>query len=100
MNLGHYYVEANDVSSDSADSESEEGVLAPKHKRRKVAIVPLPSDTRRSQKADHMPLKTHVQNRCRLPGCKQKSRTMCSNCKIYLCNTSDRNCYNDFHRKL
>lgn len=96
MVLGHYFIEANDVSSDS--SETDDGVLEPKHKKRKVAIVPLPSKIRRTQKSDHMPIKTSVQNRCRLPGCKQKSRTKCSKCKIYLCNTLYRNCYQTFHK--
>lgn len=55
MTLGHHFIEANDESSDSTDSESD-GILEPKHKRRKVAIVPLPSDHKKSQKAAHMPI--------------------------------------------
>lgn len=35
--------------------------------------------------------------RCKLPGCKGKSRIKCIKCKVHLCLTKDKNCFLSFH---
>lgn len=99
LRLGQKMIEENDVSSDedsNGDNESE-GELQPKHKKRRVEICPIPSTTRRTQKAAHLPIMTEKQSRCRLVGCNKKSRTKCCKCNIYFCLTINRNCYYQFH---
>lgn len=36
---------------------------------------------------------------CRLPGCLSRSRTRCTKCDVFLCLTSERNCFKTFHTK-
>ena len=64
------------------------------------AITPLPHDTRRKKKTNHLPAvqKDGKFSRCRLPGCdSNKCRVMCSTCKVYLCLNNNRNCFKSFH---
>lgn len=37
------------------------------------------------------------QKLCRLPGCRKRTKVMCVQCKIFLCYTKHRQCFNKFH---
>ncbi|KAF0299728.1 PiggyBac transposable element-derived protein 3 [Amphibalanus amphitrite] len=63
--------------------------------------VPVPPVKRRHEEARHMPEMDSGKasyHRCRLPGCSKLARVKCSSCRVYLCLTSDRNCFMKFHR--
>ena len=63
--------------------------------------VPVPPVKRRQEEAKHMPEMDSGKasyHRCRLAGCKQLARFKCSTCLVYLCLTSDRNCFRQFHQ--
>lgn len=78
---------------DATDSESDED-----HDRKRV--LPLPSFPHRTTHALHMPTslpKYTERRRCRYPGCPEKTRFSCTTCKMFLCLSSERNCYSLFH---
>ena len=63
--------------------------------------VPVPPVKRRQEEAKHMPQMDSGKasyHRCRLAGCKKLARVKCSTCRVYLCLTSDRNCFMQFHQ--
>ena len=63
--------------------------------------VPVPSVNKRQEEAKHMPEMGSGKvsyHRCRLAGCKKLARVKCSTCHVYLCLTSDRNCFKQFHQ--
>jgi hypothetical protein len=67
-------------------------------KRAKQAIRPV-KDVR-FDRCDHMPESVDDNpQRCKLEGCKSRSRVKCLKCEVYLCLTKDRNCFKDFHTK-
>jgi len=70
----------------------------PLPKRRKS--VKIPAVPQRTSAAKHLPEMTDVTNsmRCRLDGCSGKSKVRCIACKVFLCMTSDRNCFRNFTR--
>lgn len=81
---------------DATDSESGED-----HDRKRV--LPLPSFPHRTTHALHMPTslpKYTERRRCRYPGCPEKTRFSCTTCKMFLCLSSERNCYSLFHMPL
>ncbi|CAH2091503.1 unnamed protein product [Euphydryas editha] len=67
------------------------------HFRRKCVPAPIPSAAQRYRKAGHLPEVSEVQRKCRLPGCKMKTKIICTSCKIHLCLTHERSCYKLFH---
>lgn len=78
---------------DAMDSESDED-----HNRNHVR--PLPNFPQRTAHALHMPTslpKYTERCRCRYPGCPEKTRFSCTTCKMFLCLSSERNCYSLFH---
>lgn len=61
---------------------------------------PLPSDQKQVRGVCHMPevLPAYTgRQRCRYPGCSEKTRFSCKTCKVFLCLSSERNCYSLFH---
>ncbi|XP_049517347.1 piggyBac transposable element-derived protein 3-like [Dermacentor silvarum] len=54
------------------------------------------SDVRYDQ-IGHWPRVTAEQQRCKLEGCKGKSKNMCEKCNVHLCITSTKNCFKAFH---
>ena len=78
----------NTAALDEADNQS-------------CSRVPVPPVKRRHEEARHMPEMDSGKasyHRCRLPGCSKLARVKCSSCRVYLCLTSDRNCFMKFHR--
>lgn len=96
LELGMNLIVENDVKTDSSSDDSIEE-LRPKHKKRKTVIKPIPSERRRRQEAKHLPRHGPTQMRCRKDGCYNKTTVYCQKCEIYLCFTTQRNCYTDFH---
>ena len=80
-------------TSDDTSSENE-NVQSPR-------IEPLPSPSARYSAADHMPVLCVQKNssRCRMLGCKGKSKVKCEKCRIFLCLQGKRNWIKKFHRK-
>ena len=66
---------------------------------KKNAIVGLPTDPYRTSSASHLPVWEDLKNsaRCRREGCRFKTRIKCTKCGVFLCTTSGRNCFKDFH---
>ena len=64
-------------------------------------VTPLPSPSARYSAADHMPVLCVQKNasRCRMPGCRGKSRIKCEKCRVFLCLQGQRNCFKTFHKK-
>lgn len=95
MQLAENIIEENTYYEDVLEEEDNS---EPKtRKRGRPAIIPIPSKIRRQQGALHMPVFEGTINRCRLPGCKNRTTAKCSTCMVALCLTSTRNCYKAFH---
>ncbi|XP_037794515.1 uncharacterized protein LOC119589928 isoform X2 [Penaeus monodon] len=63
--------------------------------------VRIPSAEVRTRGACHMPqvLQRYAgRQRCRYPGCTQRTRFSCKTCKVFLCISADRECYSLFHK--
>ena len=60
---------------------------------------PLPAIRVRMDGLHHWPNFHINQQRCKLPGCKFKTRWECTKCKLSLCLSSDRNCFIAFHNE-
>ncbi|XP_027218790.2 piggyBac transposable element-derived protein 4 isoform X1 [Penaeus vannamei] len=87
--------DASPVSVDFTDSETE-----PPPKAAKQGLTPLPNRAERKKGASHLPIIIDDKNsfrRCRREGCKNRTRTFCSRCKVFLCNYAKRNCFYEFH---
>lgn len=93
MSLAHYL-----LSKDKSDAESDD---EPPRKLLKAKVVPLPPEPKRTAKANHMPelVNQGFSSRCRNPGCSQRTKFRCTTCHIFLCVTTMRNCYKQFHSK-
>lgn len=81
----------NEASSQSEESDDETSVTS--------RFVPQPSKRKRTNRSDHMPQLHHnIYKRCRFQGCRSKTNVECSKCKMFLCLTSKRNHYTEYHR--
>lgn len=83
------------LSTDMNDSETE-----PSPKVARQGLSPLPSRAERKRNADHLPVIIDDKNsfrRCRREGCRNRTRTFCCRCKVFLCNYAKRNCFFEFH---
>ncbi|XP_037269125.2 piggyBac transposable element-derived protein 3 [Rhipicephalus microplus] len=92
MSLAHYLLSKNRCGEESGDYEPPCKVL-------KAKVVPLPPEPKRTTIADHMPelVNQGSSSRCRNPGCSQRTKFRCTTCNIFLCITTARNCYKQFH---
>lgn len=65
-------------------------------------VAKLPGEDKRLDSFDHWPTVDALKTPriCRLSGCNSRSRTHCEKCNVYLCLTSDRNCFKLFHTSL
>lgn len=93
MSLAHYL-----LSKDRSGAESDD---EPPRKLLKAKVVPLPPEPKRMAKANHMPelVNQGFSSRCRNPGCSERTKFRCTTCNIFLCVTTMRNCYKQFHSK-
>ena len=75
---------------------SSSGPVPPPKKR--TSGTPVPIGESRYDQYGHFPIIGDKQNRCRLCA-KGKSNWKCSKCNVFLCITSARNCFYNFHMK-
>lgn len=87
---------ANEPSESQSASEDQSAT----RKRPRLSVA-VPASPQRTSAGNHLPEMTHVKNamRCRKSDCTAKSKVRCVTCKIYLCMTSERNCFIMFHKK-
>lgn len=59
----------------------------------------LPLDAKRYDRTNHWPVSDDLDNasKCRLEGCKSRTRLRCNKCDVYLCITKYNNCFQQFH---
>lgn len=67
------------------------------YKRKRAGAAPLPPSDVRLDNVGHLPVHDDGRNRCKMPKCESRSRTMCTKCKVHLCLSAERNCFMDFH---
>lgn len=80
-------------SSDSSDSDT----APPKRGR----VSALPAVASRVTSAKHLPVACNLKNsaRCRKEGCKGKTRIKCEKCNVFLCLSTGKNCFKEFHTR-
>ena len=61
----------------------------------RCVVTPTPSNCSRTDETGHWPVFWDKKSKCRF--CKKDIRTSCMKCTVYLCFTSERNCFYDFH---
>lgn len=92
----------HEEESDDAEEEDDD-VEQAGSKRKRRATQSLPPKAARIQNAIHMPEMMHNQqksrSRCRFPGCSSVTYIRCTQCKVFLCFTTERNCFRNFHMK-
>ncbi|KAJ2940718.1 hypothetical protein O0L34_g14666 [Tuta absoluta] len=85
---------------ESQEEEQDEEQLQQRSKfRQRCLPVPIPEDKIRYEGAMHMPEVGEDQKLCRRDECKKKSKIRCMSCKLNLCLTRDRNCFQKFHSR-
>ena len=80
----------------SLEENSTEAALT--KKARKGPMLPVPQKAVRTDRVDHEPIKAEKRGRCKMPNCKGSVRVMCSKCKVHLCLTATKNCFQNFHK--
>ena len=100
VDVAHSLLNSETHAENGNNSDDAEDETISIGNRKRKCVTPLPHDSLRKKKADHMP-EIPIDgkpSRCRLPGCDSpKCRIMCSTCKVYLCMNANRNCYKLFH---
>lgn len=66
-----------------------------KHKGHNTKAIP--SKAIRHDQIGHFPASLKKRGRCKMPGCKSSPVTWCLKCKLYLCITSEKRCFLEFH---
>ena len=86
--------EESENSGEECDGDNND---RPKSKRQRT--VPIPPSQRRTAGNKHLPEMDDIPlaMRCRQKDCKGRSRVRCSSCNVYLCLTTKRNCFKEFH---
>ncbi|KAH8037839.1 hypothetical protein HPB51_018327 [Rhipicephalus microplus] len=86
----------------SRSDNSEPLCLSDVHVDKAIRVAKISGVDIRIDGFDHFPTVDAIKNaRCgRLLGCPSRSRTRCIKCNVYLCLTSDRNCFKMFHTKI
>lgn len=65
--------------------------------RKRRCLEKRPNKYIQNDSVGHWPKWTKERERCKLLGCKSKSRVSCKKCGIHLCCTSSKNCFVQFH---
>lgn len=83
---------------DQENNEVEQDLVPSQTKKRKLPVA-LPSEGMRKKGIDHLPIMENIPNwqKCRKPGCKERTRTKCKKCNIFLCLVPKRNCFTSYH---
>lgn len=93
LHLAEELLESPELDDSSEDSE-EEYELPTKMR------IPQPEPSVRRLGAKHMPEMVDIKHaeRCRNKGCRSKTYMRCTKCKMFLCITKKRKCFQDYHR--
>lgn len=88
---------ANDLLRAELDVGSDDD--EPPAKRPASKTTPLPPVSFRTAGATHMPELSLQKSasRCRNPSCSERTKFRCTRCDVFLCITSSRNCFKQFH---
>ncbi|GBL81300.1 hypothetical protein AVEN_143617-1 [Araneus ventricosus] len=80
-------------------SESSDDGEEPQRKQRKVVSQPMKEV--RTDGFNHLPRFMNDKNasKCRFPGCKSRTRVICTKCNMYLC-VLKHNCFEKYHKSL
>lgn len=78
-------------------SQHIEGELAGKRNRGPTA--PVPPAAVRENNTDHWPVVMPKKGWCKYPGCTGVVRVRCTKCSVYLCLTTEKNCFITFHKQ-
>lgn len=91
--IAHHLLRAESKESNEDDDDE------PPMKRPANKTTPLPTVPFRTAGARHMPeiAQQKSASRCRNPGCSERTKFRCTHCDIFLCITSSRNCFKQFH---
>lgn len=89
-----------DIYPSDSNSDIEDVTPQPAKKRR--SSIPVPNVDIRKSGNNHLPIcavsDKNKWMRCRNKSCKGKTKFQCSQCKIFLCISSERQCFFEFHR--
>ncbi|KAL3203983.1 hypothetical protein MRX96_011870 [Rhipicephalus microplus] len=80
--------------------ESNNENVQPNHStERSPGAAKIPGVDKRLDSYDHWPSVDSLSSArcCRLAGCTSRTRTRCEKCNVYLCLSSDKNCFKVFH---
>lgn len=101
LDIAEYLLSLADAAAETSDEEATEADRGEGSSSKRPRITPMPSDNRRLDGRSHLPvmLEGNINNRCRKPGCKLRSKIMCETCEVFLCIKSNTNCFKDFHQK-
>ncbi|XP_050726534.1 piggyBac transposable element-derived protein 2-like [Eriocheir sinensis] len=58
---------------------------------------PIPPKPVREDQIGHFPINVPKRGRCKNPSCKSSPVTWCLKCQVYLCSTSEKRCFLEFH---
>ena len=85
-------------SVDESLSSSDSDTVQPPPRGR---VSALPAIVSRVVAAKHLPVACDLPNsaRCRKEGCKGKTRIKCERCNVFLCVSTARSCFKEFHTK-
>lgn len=83
----------HDASESDSSSEDEQP------QKRSNWRQPLPRVDKRTDGYDHWPVidELTTARMCRSKNCKSRTRARCTKCNVYLCLTSKKNCFREFH---
>lgn len=86
----------SDAPDDDDDDDDDNTPPLPKYRK----VVPQPIAEVRYDMVGHLPQYSNDKfpSKCRLPGCKSKSRVKCTKCEMYLCILKN-NCFEKYHKK-
>ena len=74
------------------EGEAAQGVQAA------AGVVPHPADAVRLDRIDHLPeVEGKISKCCRMKGCKLRTLTRCTKCKVFLCLKATKNCFLQYH---
>ncbi|KAL3216925.1 hypothetical protein MRX96_032713 [Rhipicephalus microplus] len=82
--------------------ESNNENVQPNHStERSPGAAKIPGVDKRLDSYDHWPSVDSLSSArcCRLAGCTSRTRTRCEKCNVYLCLSSDKNCFKVFHTR-
>lgn len=100
LEVANFFLTDNQNSNEDQENSMQALRLTTRNNLEGYASSPRrPSTPRRTM---HLPQLARIKNsmRCKHNNCQKKTKFFCETCKAYLCVTTDRNCFYDFHSSL